>query len=166
MGSGLLQQEYPLQRVLVRPATVDDAVRMSPLVRDEDMAEVAAATGSTVLQALLEGLRLSSSCYCLLKERFPVAVFGIAPVEPRPGYGAIWLLGTHEIKDIRWLFLRESRSWLRELEQGYDVIGNVVDARNELHIRWLKWLGFTFIREIPEFGKAKLPFHEFSKCVT
>ena len=37
----------------------------------------------------------------------------------------------------------------------------VVDARNELHIKWLKFMGFKFIQRHENFGVAKLPFYEF-----
>lgn len=158
MGSGLQRQDYPLQGVTVRPATAADALAMCPLVRDEDMAEVQ-ALGRTVFEALMEGL--SYGAYVVERHRVPVAIFGVAPVSP--GFGAVWMLGTHELKDIRWLFLRESRRWLSVLGDGYELLGNVVDARNHLHIRWLQWLGFSFVQLIPAFGKERRPFYEFCR---
>lgn len=41
------------------------------------------------------------------------------------------------------------------------ILFNCVDQRNEVHINWLRWLGFKFVRIIPEYGIQKLPFIEF-----
>ena len=38
-----------------------------------------------------------------------------------------------------------------------------MDARNDLHIKWLKWMKFTFINKVNEFGYEKKPFYEFIK---
>jgi hypothetical protein len=38
---------------------------------------------------------------------------------------------------------------------------NIVDARNELHIRWLKRFGFVALKKHPQVGPQGLPFFEF-----
>ena len=79
--------------------------------------------------------------------------------------GAIWLLASDEIYRIRFSFLRESRKVIDFLNQKYPTLWNYVDCRNELHIRWLKWCGFKFLRKI-NYGVLQLPFYEFIKiCV-
>jgi hypothetical protein len=84
------------------------------------------------------------------------------------GVGRIWLIGTDELvtKPLRSQFIRECPRYLAGMERMYKLLHNEIDERNTLHIRWLQWLGFTFIRRIPEHGVQRLPFWEFTKlCV-
>ena len=57
--------------------------------------------------------------------------------------------------------MRDGPVWLGELMQGHAAIGNFVDARNAAYIRWLKRLGFRFVRLHEHYGLAKQPFWEF-----
>ena len=43
---------------------------------------------------------------------------------------------------------------------------NYVDSRHHRAVKWLKWLGFSFIREA-RMGPSDLPFYEFARltCV-
>ena len=74
--------------------------------------------------------------------------------------GAIFLLASNEIKRIRFSFLRESRKVVDFLNTKYPILWNFVDCRNELHLRWLKWCGFKFLRKI-KYGVSQKPFYEF-----
>lgn len=80
--------------------------------------------------------------------------------------GAIWLLASDDIQKIRFSFLRESRKVVELLNQKYRTLWNYVDCRNELHLRWLKWCGFKFIRQL-KYGVNQKPFYEFIRiCAT
>jgi len=65
-----------------------------------------------------------------------------------------------DTKDKR-TFLRQSKIELRKILKEYPVLFNVVDSRNEVHVRWLQWMGFTFIKKHSEYGPEKRPFYEF-----
>jgi len=58
-------------------------------------------------------------------------------------------------------FLKESKAQLAKLHEQYPVLFNVVDARNEVHVRWLRYMGFTFIRKHPNWGPEGRLFYEF-----
>lgn len=167
MGAGLLHTQPQGSCLEVQPAKLSDCLWLCSEVRQADRDEVRAATGGTVLHALVEGLQGSRETWTARLGKTPIAMFGVAPIplDPEVRYGAVWLLGSDRIQEVRYTFLRESRPWLERLEQGFDLVGNVVDARNTIHIRWLRWLGFSFIREIPHFGHEKRPFYEFLKRV-
>ena len=45
------------------------------------------------------------------------------------------------------------------------LLWNVVDKRNRVHMRLLKFLGFKFLREFP-YGPNQLTFIEFAKCLS
>jgi len=80
--------------------------------------------------------------------------------------GRIWLLGRQAMLDDmsdKHYFLRESKVQLAKLHEQYSVLFNVVDARNKIHIRWIQWMGFTFIREHPQWGPESRLFYEFVK---
>jgi hypothetical protein len=64
-------------------------------------------------------------------------------------------------KRDRRTFLRKSKEQLQQLFSNYSVLFNVVDARNTVHIRWIKHMGFTFVAEHAEWGPEKRLFYEF-----
>jgi len=143
---------------LARPS---DVPFMADRLRPEDTSEVYAAGGLSPLEALDAGLRHTPSCLSAVNERDePVAMAGVVP-SPDPMVGYIWMLATTEIEKHPISFLRlgikEATIW----QSQYPILTNCVDERNELHIKWLRWMGFTFIRRHPEYGHEQRPFLEF-----
>ena len=57
--------------------------------------------------------------------------------------------------------IREGRKWIDNLLQKENVLYNSVYAENRSAIKWLKTLGFTFVKFNPEYGHMKKPFFEF-----
>ncbi len=143
----------------VRPSVLEDCYRIAENIREDDRREILAFSGGTPLDAMVQGYGFSDKPRTVLVGDTPVAMFGSGIVEPR--VGAVWLLGTDGIHDISRQFLRESKKWLEELHDNYDLLFNYVDERNTVHIKWLKWLGFKFIYRHEHFGVGKLPFFEF-----
>ena len=45
----------------------------------------------------------------------------------------------------------------------YPLLFNTVAEFQYAHIRWLRWMGFTFIRRWPHYGHAETPFLEFAR---
>ena len=79
--------------------------------------------------------------------------------------GGIWLVATDELATIQIAFLRQCREVVNFLNTKYKILWNYVDCRNEVHIKWLKWCGFTFINKT-NYGVLNKPFYEFIKiCV-
>ena len=145
----------------IRKTIIKDIDYLAPRLRQEDKREVLDGTGMTPYQALLAGYMQSEICLTIIDtEDVPVGMFGVGKE------GNIWLLATPEIKRIRFSFLRESRKVVKLLNKKYRLLWNYVDCRNELHLRWLKWCGFTFLRKI-KYGVNQKPFYEFVKlCAT
>ena len=78
--------------------------------------------------------------------------------------GRIWMLATDELVDNKpnsIQFLRQAKGWLTRTLEDYDVLYNYADARNAVHIKWLRWMGFTFIAERPNYGHEGRTFLEF-----
>ncbi|MDX0568327.1 DUF2833 domain-containing protein, partial [Sinorhizobium medicae] len=92
-----------------------------------------------------------------------IGLFGVDPVDQHPYFGLVWMVTSDDVFRHRKQILRDSPVWLNKLHDLYPLLGNHVDARNRSHIRWLKWLGFSMLRVVPEFGVERLPFIEFAK---
>lgn len=165
MGSELQLQDAKIPGLIVRPAHGDDVHSMAPRLRTEDVAEIVAFSGETALNALGRGYVNSAKCFTVEFEGRASAMFGVAESPIMPRFGTIWLLGTNDIPLFSRQFLRQSSEWLAEIMKGYDIVGNLVDERNESHIRWLRWLEFDFIARHPVMGHLGLPFLEFVKIV-
>ena len=82
--------------------------------------------------------------------------------------GCIWMVATDELftnKKYKIQLIREGRKWVDNLLKSYKILYNVVYAENESAIKWLKTLGFTFVKLHPEYGHMKKPFFEFVRTV-
>lgn len=102
------------------------------------------ALGTTVREALDDGLKRSDWALTGLIDGEPVCMFGVAPVSILNGEGAPWMLGTEQLEQAQVAFLRACRGVVADMERTYPRLMNVVDARNTVAIRWLRWLGFRF----------------------
>lgn len=159
MGGMVTQQNV----TYVRPTIPGDVATVANGMRSEDVAEVKAQSGSDPKGGLLFCFFMSKPCMTLVSRHGkPIAMWGVVPNEL--GSGRIWLLGHQSMFEDpcdKGYFLRESKIQLAKLHEQYSVLFNEVDARNKVHIRWLKWMGFTFIRKHPQWGPEARPFYEF-----
>lgn len=150
--------------IAVRSAKKSDIDALVPKLREADIQEIKAVSGNDPLTALQRGVIWSDPCYTIIdtKDR-PLALFGVVPNADQEGFGIVWLVASNELAKYSFTFLRHSRAWVEKLQQRYDVLWNCVDARNEVHIRWLKWCDFTFPRRIEEYGVEQRAFFEVSR---
>ena len=139
----------------VRTAVYRDALTIARRLRPEDLLDL---HGEPPVTAMTGGFELSREPLTVVFRGRPVAMFGVVPWEDGSGVGNVWLLGTPAIEEIKTPFLRQSRDWLDHISRGFTGLRNQVHEGNVLHIKWLRWLEFTFIRR--QHG-----FMEFAKCV-
>lgn len=144
----------------VIPSTEEHARWMAPRLREADKAEIAAMTGSYPESALLRGLEGDVCVTAVSPEGDPFLMAGVRPSR-FPEAGFVWMLGTDAIENFSIPFLRHARGYLDAFHDIYPLLHNYVDARNTVHIRWLKWMGCTFIQTRPRMGVQGRPFHEF-----
>lgn len=141
----------------IRKTILTDVDFLAPRLRVEDKREILDSVGLNPYQALANGYNSSEICLTIVDTKnIPVGMFGVGD------NGIIWLLATPDIHRIRFSFLRESRKVVNLLNHKYKILWNYVDCRNELHLRWLKWCGFKFLRKI-NYGVNQKPFFEFIK---
>ena len=81
---------------------------------------------------------------------------GMAGVDPG---GLIWMLTTPAIEEYPITFAREAK---RYVERQKGLLWNIVDKRNTVHLKLLKFLGFKFLRKISH-GPNQLSFIEFAR---
>ena len=91
-----------------------------------------------------------------------MGMYGVIP--EREGVGRIWMLGRNEMtvdKLDKITFLRQAKIELEKLRDKYQVLFNVMDVRNKVHLDWIRWMGFTVIKEHPKWGYEGRPLYEF-----
>jgi hypothetical protein len=148
----------------VRRATLEDAETVAARIRPADRDECMAATGLPPELVLPQYVREGRECYAAglkLDDRAEI-LFGVDPVYGHDRIGIIWLVSTPRIEEQPVEFVVMTKNLLEEFHKDFDVLTNFMDERNERHIRWLKWMGFKFLRRVEKYGAESRPFIEFA----
>ena len=161
-GRGICTSDQEeLMDKLLTPTVVEDVDFIAPRLRKADYNECLASTGQQPLGVLLNSLNLGDISLTL---RAPngdrVGLCGVVPSALKEA-GVVWMVATDDIHQHQTTFLRNSKRALQNLSKDYLVLFNCVDARNSVHIKWLKWMGFTFINKHENYGAEKRLFYEF-----
>lgn len=146
---------------LLTPTTVEDVDFIAPRLRKADYEECKAATGNEPLNVLHDGLEVGDITLTLRSpngER--VGLCGVVKSDLENA-GVVWMCATDDIYQYQMTFLRNSKEALAYLGQNYSLLYNCVDARNTVHMKWLDWMGFTFINRHETYGAESRPFYEF-----
>jgi hypothetical protein len=128
-------------------------------MRSQDAREVMASHGKEPLEALLESFRVSSECFTIIHEDGEiVGMYGIADCNI---FASPWLLGTDKLPETKRVMLPVSAKWVEEKNNQYPLLLNYVHVDNTVSMRWLKTLGFKFIKLDKEHGVGREPFYQF-----
>jgi hypothetical protein len=119
-------------------------------------------TGVAAKLALPESVRNSRMTWTLYAEDELAGLLGIQDTAV-PEIGIVWMLCTPLIERYPFTFLRDAREILPVVHTLHPIVTNQVDVRNTVHIRWLQWMGFTFLRRIERWGAESRPFIEFAR---
>jgi hypothetical protein len=149
----------------IRQATFNDCLYLAGNLREADYLEVEASGYDSALECLLIGLESQDTTYvgCDCDDK-PFLICGTR--EDESG-GLVWAMGTDDIMNHKKEFIAISRVWLDKCHEKYDELHNCVHSKNEEHINWLRWLGFSFGQPIKNYkGEEFIPFtHRRSICV-
>jgi len=121
-----------------------------------DWKEVEEGHGVNPTEALLDAVQKPSCIYFVVPNG---KTAGMAGVDPG---GRIWMLCTNAIHDYPITFAREAKRFVDSRKEP--LLWNIVDKRNKVHLKLLKFLGFKFLREI-EYGPNNLSFIEFCRVL-
>lgn len=147
-----------------RPATKSDVVDVVGRLRQADIEECRAFMGVSPIVHF--SMYRSGADVIYNSEGRNVALAGTCSTT-YPDVGQIWMIATSDLQQHQMEFLKNCKRYIDEQHEKYPILFNWVDARNELHIRWLKWAGFQFLSLKEHWGAERRPFYEFikvSKC--
>lgn len=129
-------------------ATHDDVHELAPRLRAEDRAEVL-ALGYAPVDGLLHSIAGAQEAWTYRADRQIICMAGIAPLSLIGRVGVPWLLGSELVLQHRRTFMTETRRMVAHWLTRFDVLRNVVDARYDAAIRWLRWLDFKIGEPFP-----------------
>ena len=142
-----------------RPATYKDGLVVLNHLRPEDKAEVL-GMGLSMLHVPFGVLASEHATFFHDGDGTPAGIAGIVRLSPTEGQ--IWMLCTPLITTKPITFVRQAKKWLTSVEREYALLWNYADARNHVHHKLLKHLGFKALRTVPT-GPELLPYYEIVK---
>ena len=138
----------------IHPLTPEAAFEVASNLLPEDRKEVEEGHGYDPTVILPSTYDMGDSVYF----RVPNGeLAGIAGVHDK---GQIWMLCTPAILKYPVTFAREAKRYVDSRQEK--LLWNIVDKRNTVHLKLLRFLGFKFLREI-EHGPNQLTFIEFCR---
>lgn len=128
------------ERLAFRPPTEDDLAYVAERMRKLDALECKLMSGLTPMTALQLCADQSDLIWAAVLDGEPVAIFGLSA--PTEIVGHPWLLGTDRLREVPLLFVKSCAAFVHAWLTVRPVLYNVTLARNELHVKWIKSLGF------------------------
>ena len=138
----------------IHPITEEAAIAVASNLLPDDYREVAEGHGHDPIEAIPQCSKLGDTVYFKVPDG---QLAGVAGVQPD---GRIWMLCTPAILKYPKTFAREARRFVESREEK--LLWNIVDKRNTVHMKLLKFLGFKFLREL-KHGPNQLSFIEFCR---
>ena len=138
----------------IHPITLEAATEVASNLRPDDLREVE------------EGHGIDHRFIPLIMSQNPSYVYFTVPDGKTAGMagvgkdGDIWMLCTPEIHRYPITFAREAKRYVDSRTES--LLWNIVDSRNEAHLRLLKFLGFKFLRKL-KHGPNNVTFIEFCR---
>lgn len=140
----------------IRHATAEDAIELADGLRKADRLELEAHGWtypfSDALLALLETADKSLAMIC---RGDVIAIATTHTSADNDGAAWVSMMGSSEISRNPTGFIRACMERLSYLEDGYDRLISMADARNKVHLRFLQAFGFTTV------GETELSGHKF-----
>ena len=138
----------------IYPLTYEAAVEVASNLLPEDHREVEEGHGHDPEVILPLTYHIGDSVY------FKVPNGELAGIAGVHDGGRIWMLCTPAILKYPVTFAREAKRYVESREEK--LLWNIVDKRNTVHLKLLKFLGFKFLREL-KHGPNQLTFIEFCR---
>ena len=138
----------------IHPITLEAAVEVAFNLRPDDRREVEEGHGVDPLVELVKAAQKGSSVYFTVPNGKTAGMAGV------DAGGQIWMLCTPAIHKYPLTFAREAKRYVESRQEK--LLWNIVDKRNRVHIKLLRFLGFKFLRELKN-GPNQLPFMEFCR---
>ena len=146
----------------IRKATLEDALYVSQNLRPADLQEIE-GLGHTPFNVML-GILLCEDTFAFTNYQGELAgIGGVIPDDA--GNAGIWTLCTPALESMGLTFFRQAKRHIDALTKPYKMVYALCDSRNDLHHKFLKYLGFKALRAIPQ-PPFNIPYYEVVKlCV-
>lgn len=131
-------------------------------MRHEDIREIRSTGASETLEEVVAyniGASIEALTVRDTETNRLIAIVGVAPCGD--GAGSIWMHGTSLMVKHPVSFVRRTPAILKHLHRHYPLLTNWADLRNTVHVKWLRWAGFRFLRTSTTFSNDGSPFVEF-----
>ena len=139
------------------PCTLEAALEVASNLRSEDRREIEEGHGLDPMTILPQAIDDDFCVYFITPNGRTAGMGGIY------NNGMIWMVCTPAIHKYPIAFVKEARRVLHTRTES--LLWNIVDKRNTVHLKLLKFLGFKFLREISH-GPNQLSFIEFCRVRT
>lgn len=143
-----------------RLATFSDVADVASRLRKEDIQEGWAMLGVDPVPYLINCYDPARTWVIFNAQDENVALAGATPMK-EPGLGQVWMVATDALTLHSIEFLKHTPRFIGMLHEEFPCLFNWVDARNLVHIKWLRWCGFNFINKHDKWGPYGLPFYSF-----
>ena len=140
----------------VHPITVEAALEVASNLRPDDRREIDEGWGLDPIVHLPEAARKGSGVWFEVPNGKTAGLAGV------DAGGIIWMICTPAIHEYPITFAREAKRFVESRTEP--LLWNIVDKRNTVHLKLLKFLGFKFLREI-KHGPNQLSFIEFCRVL-
>ena len=138
----------------IHPITLKAALEVASNLRSEDFREISEGHGMDPLTYLAAMSTVASTVYFTSPSGKAAGMAGVGRE------GDIWMLCTNVIHEQPTLFARQAKRYVDSRVEP--LLWNIVDSRNEAHLKLLKFLGFKFLRKL-KHGPNNVTFIEFCR---
>lgn len=151
---------------MIRQTLPSDLTDLAPRLAQSDRKEIEVLNGLGPLEALAAGLFRGSVCMTGVDDDTGeiVCVFGVVPYNEM--VGSVWFLTSDLIHKHKREIVRSGRKWLDEQHARYPVLTNFVTESNDVHLRLVRYLGFTLGEpvEIQGSDERAIPIERKRPC--
>jgi hypothetical protein len=148
-------------KTLIHPATHHDALYVAQNLQPEDHREIT-GLGCTPLEAVPLSVLTSETAVTFWNPKGMIC--GVAGVSRTDAQcGAIWMVTTPDVRPYPKLFFTEAKKWVNSIK-GFDMLYNIADPRNTMHLKLLHLLGFKRLSYVT-VGPDRLTYVEFAKLM-
>ena len=141
----------------IHPITDEAAIEVASNLRPDDLREIVEGHGLNPTKELLYAAHNCSSVYFTVPNGKTAGMAGVGKD------GIIWMLCTPAIHEYPITFAREAKRFVESRTEP--LLWNIVDERNRVHLKLLRFLGFKFLRK-KLHGPNNLSFIEFCRVRT
>ena len=148
-------------KTLIHPASYLDAKYVADNLQEEDRQEIEGLGTDPHSAVPLSVLGSDIAVTFWNPDGMICGVAGVSRTDAQ--CGAIWMVTTPDVRRYPKLFYKEAKAWVNNIK-GYDMLHNIADPRNTMHLKLLHLLGFKRLSYVT-VGPNRLTYVEFAKLM-